>query len=67
VTISQEDLAQRTGLARQTVAKTLGQWRRAGWLVTGRGKILLLNHAALRQKAEETNDLAAEAVGPVSR
>jgi CRP-like cAMP-binding protein len=35
VTISQEELAQRTGLTRQTVAKTLGKWRRAGWVITG--------------------------------
>ena len=30
ITISQEELAQRSGLIRQTVAKTLGQWRRKG-------------------------------------
>ena len=53
MTISQEELAQRVGLARQTVAKTLGQWRRAGWLLTGRGKIVLLNRAALRRQVEE--------------
>jgi CRP-like cAMP-binding protein len=53
VTISQEELAQRVGLTRQTVAKTLGQWRRAGWLITGRGKIVLLNRAALRRQAKE--------------
>ncbi len=53
ITISQEELAQRVGTARQTVAKTLGRWRRAGWLVTGRGKIVLLNRAALRRQAEE--------------
>jgi CRP/FNR family transcriptional regulator len=44
ITISQEELAQRTGLTRQTVAKVLGRWRRAGWLITGRGRILLLKH-----------------------
>ncbi len=44
VTISQAELAQRTGLTRQTVAKVLGRWRRAGWLITGRGRILLLRH-----------------------
>ncbi len=49
VTISQEELAQRTGLARQTVAKALGRWRRKGWLITGRGHIMLLNRAQLRQ------------------
>jgi CRP/FNR family transcriptional regulator, cyclic AMP receptor protein len=48
ITISQEELAQRSGLIRQTVAKTLGQWRRQGWLLTGRGHIMLLNRNALR-------------------
>jgi hypothetical protein len=42
-------LAHRTGLIRQTVAKALGKWRRAGWLITGRGRILLLNHSALAE------------------
>jgi CRP/FNR family transcriptional regulator, cyclic AMP receptor protein len=49
VTISQEELAQRTGLTRQTVAKALGRWRRRGWLITGRGHIMLLNRAQLLQ------------------
>ena len=49
VTISQDELAHRTGLIRQTVAKALGKWRRAGWLITGRGRILILNHAALAE------------------
>ena len=47
VTISQEELAQRTGLTRQTVAKALGRWRRANWSITGRGHILILNRKAL--------------------
>lgn len=47
VTISQEELANRTGLIRQTVAKALGKWRRNGWLITGRGRILVLDHKAL--------------------
>jgi CRP/FNR family transcriptional regulator, cyclic AMP receptor protein len=47
ITISQEELANRTGLIRQTVAKALGKWRRSGWLITGRGRILILNHKAL--------------------
>ncbi len=54
VTIAQEELAQYVGLTRQTVAKILGQWRRAGWVITGRGKIMLLNRAALRRQAEES-------------
>jgi CRP-like cAMP-binding protein len=48
----QEELAQRTGLTRQTVAKILGQWRRAGWLITGRGRIMLLNRSALENMEE---------------
>ncbi len=47
VTASQEELARGTGLIRQTVAKALGQWRRDGWLLTGRGRILILNRKAL--------------------
>lgn len=51
VTISQDELAHRTGLIRQTVAKALGKWRRAGWLITGRGHILILNRQALEALA----------------
>jgi CRP-like cAMP-binding protein len=47
VTISQDELAHRTGLIRQTVAKALGKWRRAGWLITGRGRILILHRRVL--------------------
>lgn len=47
ITISQEELADRTGQTRQTVAKALGKWRRLGWLITGRGRIMLLNYDAL--------------------
>jgi CRP-like cAMP-binding protein len=53
ITISQEELGRRVGLARQTVAELLGKWRRSGWILTGRGKIVLLNRAALRRLAEE--------------
>lgn len=53
ITISQEELAQRSGLIRQTVAKALGQWRRKGWLLTGRGHIMLLNRVALSQWFKE--------------
>jgi CRP/FNR family transcriptional regulator, cyclic AMP receptor protein len=53
VTISQDELAHRTGLIRQTVAKALGKWRREGWLLTGRGRILILNRKAL--EGLETN------------
>jgi len=53
VAVSQEDLAQRVGVSRQTVAKTLGGWRRAGWIITGRGRIMLVDQAALRRLASE--------------
>lgn len=53
VTISQGELAQRTGLIRQTVAKALGRWRRAGWLITGRGRILLLKRTELSKLSNE--------------
>ena len=49
VTASQEELAQHTGLIRQTVAKALGKWRREGWLITGRGRILILDRNALEE------------------
>lgn len=49
ITISQDELAHRTGLIRQTVAKALGNWRRQGLLLTGRGRIMLLDHKALRK------------------
>ena len=54
VTISQDELAQHTGLTRQTVAKILGKWRRAGWLLTGRGHIMLLDHSALEAASQES-------------
>jgi CRP-like cAMP-binding protein len=53
VTISQAELAQRTGLTRQTVAKALGKWRRAGWLITGRGRIVVLDHRKLEQLGQQ--------------
>jgi CRP/FNR family cyclic AMP-dependent transcriptional regulator len=54
ITISQKGLARRTGLTRQTVAKILGRWRRAGWLLTGRGRVVLLDETALQQIEEQT-------------
>lgn len=53
--LSQDELAQRTGLSRQTVAKILGRWRRSGWLLTGRGRIMLMNRPALQKVAEQSN------------
>ena len=53
ITISQEEMAQHTGQTRQTVAKALGRWRRAGWLLTGRGHIMLLKHESLANLFQE--------------
>lgn len=53
VTISQAEMADRTGLTRQTVAKVLGRWRRAGWLITGRGRVMLLNRDVLGRLAAQ--------------
>ncbi|MFM1651640.1 Crp/Fnr family transcriptional regulator [Brevibacillus sp. B_LB10_24] len=47
LSVSQEYLAQRCGLARQTVARILGEWRRAGWIITQRGKIEIIDRTAL--------------------
>ena len=55
VTISQEEISQRIGITRQTTAKILGKWRRAGWIITGRGKLVILDRAALRRCALETD------------
>jgi len=54
ITLSQDELAQRTGLTRQTVARFLGDWRREGWLRTGRGRIMLLKRAELRRIEEQS-------------
>ena len=55
ITLSQEELAQRTGLTSQTVANNLSKWRRKNWLLTGRGRIMILNREALQRVAEEGN------------
>jgi CRP/FNR family cyclic AMP-dependent transcriptional regulator len=49
ITVSQEELASGSGLIRQTVAKALGEWRRNGWVLTGRGRIVVLNRKALEK------------------
>ncbi len=56
VTVSQEELAQRTGLTRQTVARLLGEWRRHDWLLTGRGRIMLLNRTLIYAQEDQVLD-----------
>ncbi|MBI5030501.1 MAG: Crp/Fnr family transcriptional regulator [Chloroflexi bacterium] len=53
VEISQEELAQRIGVTRQTAARILGEWRRNDWIETRRGKIIVSDRAALRYIAHE--------------
>ena len=54
VVVSQDELAKHLGVTRQTVAKALGQWRRAGWIITGRGRIMLLDKPVLARLANES-------------
>jgi CRP-like cAMP-binding protein len=53
VKISQEEIAQHIGVTRQTVAKILGSWRRAGWIITGRGRIMLVDQEALMKLSDQ--------------
>jgi len=48
---TQENLAQYIGLTRQTVSKALREWRRAGWVSTGRGVIKIHDREALERLA----------------
>jgi CRP-like cAMP-binding protein len=52
VEITQEELALYVGQARQTVARKLGEWRRAGWVSTHRGRIQILDREALKKQTQ---------------
>ncbi len=52
--ITQEDLSQHVGLTRQTVASTLGKWRRDGWVDTSRGEITIQNRGVIEHFAYKT-------------
>jgi CRP/FNR family cyclic AMP-dependent transcriptional regulator len=54
VRITQQTLGQYVGLTRQTVAKTLGAWRREGWVITARGGIRILDKDKLECLASDT-------------
>ena len=54
VTVSQEDLAQRCGLARQTVARILGEWRTANWIITHRGSLQVVDRTSLANVMRES-------------
>lgn len=54
ITLSQDELARRTGLTRQTVANILSQWRRHALILTGRGRIMILDRPGLNRILEES-------------
>ena len=47
IKISQEDLGQFLGATRQVVNQHLQEWRKAGWIELGRGRIVLIDAEAL--------------------
>jgi len=47
INVTQDELAASSGMARQTVASILGQWRKQGWILTSRGSISVKNRDAL--------------------
>ena len=47
--ITQEKLAASCGLSRQTAAQIIGNWKRDGWIATGRGKIIISDITPLLQ------------------
>ena len=53
LTISQEELAQFLGLSRQVVNQHLQSWKRAGWVSSGRGSIILADVGALEKLTRE--------------
>lgn len=52
ITLSQEELARMLGVTRQSVNKELREFERRGWVKLGRGKLVLLEGAALREHVE---------------
>lgn len=53
ISVTQENLAQRCGLARQTVARVLGDWRKKGWVKTFRNRLEIKDKAAISSTLEE--------------
>mgnify|MGYP001155556585 CR=1 FL=1 len=53
ISVTQDYLAQRCGLARQTVARVLGDWRRKGWVATFRNHIKIINRTAISTTLEK--------------
>ncbi|MCV3272786.1 Crp/Fnr family transcriptional regulator [Roseobacter sinensis] len=50
--LTHEDIAQELGTAREVVSRTLKSFERNGWIELGRGKIALMDSAALKTYAD---------------
>ncbi len=51
INLSQNELGQLTGSSREAVNKYLQEWRKAGWLELGRGRVTVLQPEMLRELA----------------
>ena len=51
ITITQNELARDIGTAREVVSRRLEAWAKRGWVETGRGRLRILNRAALEDFA----------------
>jgi CRP-like cAMP-binding protein len=56
IPVSQADLADFAGATREAVAKTLGAWKAAGWVVLSRGAVTIRDKAALQAIAAAADD-----------
>ncbi len=52
IMITQGDLAREIGTAREVVSRRLEAWAKRGWVETGRGRLRVLDRAALENFAE---------------
>ena len=55
--ISQAELAHFLGISRQLVNQHLGEWAKSGWVRLGRGRIEIMEPAALQKLAQENASL----------
>jgi CRP/FNR family transcriptional regulator, nitrogen oxide reductase regulator len=62
--LSREDLAELIGTTLYTVSRTLSQWEQAGFVATGRERIVVCAPAELEQIAGEAEPLPASCVAP---
>jgi CRP/FNR family cyclic AMP-dependent transcriptional regulator len=53
VQVSQRDLGNIVGAARESVNKCLSEWQRSGWVRIERGSIMISDRAMLEQTTEQ--------------